>query len=312
MQRNNPVAALHNETRHNRFSLPTLFGKAKHGTPLYTRGQPDFGRPVRLVDLSQVIMNIFGHWRLIHQALAAIIFMSQRDRFAPVGGVSRNAVIVGSVVMLHVAGLWALQSGLLRRAAEVIVPAELLSEFIAPPAAPGSRPRATNPSRPAAATARAQGAGPAPGADARGHCRSHTGPQCTGGHHHAPTARAPHRSPGGTSLPRPPAPPAPPAPPRIELPSSDAAYLNNPKPGYPAISKRMGEQGKVVLRVLIGTDGLPQKVEINNPAATTVWTARPRRPSCAGASCPASATACQRPCGTWCPSILFSNNRTTV
>ena len=42
-----------------------------------------------------------------------------------------------------------------------------------------------------------------------------------------------------------------------------AAYLNNPKPSYPAISKRMGEQGKVVLRVLIGTDGLPQKVEIN-------------------------------------------------
>jgi len=60
-----------------------------------------------------------------------------------------------------------------------------------------------------------------------------------------------------------PAPPAPPAPPRIELPSSDAAYLNNPKPGYPAISKRMGEQGRVVLRVLIGPDGVPQKVEIN-------------------------------------------------
>jgi len=47
------------------------------------------------------------------------------------------------------------------------------------------------------------------------------------------------------------------------LPSSDAAYLNNPRPSYPAISKRMGEQGKVVLRVLIGTDGLPQKVEVS-------------------------------------------------
>lgn len=47
------------------------------------------------------------------------------------------------------------------------------------------------------------------------------------------------------------------------MPSSDAAYLNNPKPPYPAISKRMGEQGKVVLRVLIGADGLPQKVEIS-------------------------------------------------
>jgi len=47
------------------------------------------------------------------------------------------------------------------------------------------------------------------------------------------------------------------------MPSSDAAYLNNPKPTYPAISKRLGEQGKVILRVLIGTDGLPQKVEVN-------------------------------------------------
>jgi protein TonB len=47
------------------------------------------------------------------------------------------------------------------------------------------------------------------------------------------------------------------------MPSSDAAYLNNPKPPYPAISKRMGEQGKVVLRVLIGADGVPQKVEIS-------------------------------------------------
>ena len=42
-------------------------------------------------------------------------------------------MIVGSVVALHVAGIWALQSGLVRKAAEVIVPAELLSEFIAPP-----------------------------------------------------------------------------------------------------------------------------------------------------------------------------------
>jgi len=57
--------------------------------------------------------------------------------------------------------------------------------------------------------------------------------------------------------------PAPAAPPRIELPSSNAAYLNNPKPPYPAISKRMGEQGKVVLRVLISAEGLPQKVEIS-------------------------------------------------
>ena len=45
-------------------------------------------------------------------------------------------MIVGSVVAFHVAAIWALQSGLVRKAAEVIVPAELLSEFIAPPAPP--------------------------------------------------------------------------------------------------------------------------------------------------------------------------------
>jgi len=174
-------------------------------------------------------------------------------------------VIAASVVALHVAGLWALQSGLLRRAAEVIVPAELLSEFIAPPpaqvappappatpnAAPAPRqPRAAPPAqapRPAPMPVAIADPTPAPNAPV-----GLTTPQPP-----APPIDAP------VAPPAPPAPAAPPAAPRIELPSSDAAYLNNPKPGYPAISKRMGEQGKVVLRVLIGTDGLPQKVEIS-------------------------------------------------
>jgi len=42
------------------------------------------------------------------------------------------------------------------------------------------------------------------------------------------------------------------------LPSRDADYLNNPAPDYPAISRRLGEQGKVVIRVLIDKDGTPQ------------------------------------------------------
>jgi protein TonB len=58
--------------------------------------------------------------------------------------------------------------------------------------------------------------------------------------------------------------PGPPAaqPPRVELPSSDADYLQNPKPAYPAHSRRLGEQGKVIVRVLIGVDGRAQKAEI--------------------------------------------------
>ena len=56
--------------------------------------------------------------------------------------------------------------------------------------------------------------------------------------------------------------PAAPPGPAIVQPSSDASHLNNPKPVYPAVSKRLGEQGKVMLRVLIGTDGVPQKIEV--------------------------------------------------
>ena len=57
-------------------------------------------------------------------------------------------------------------------------------------------------------------------------------------------------------------PPAPPAPPVVVLPSSNASYLNNPKPSYPAMSRRLGETGRVVLRVLIGTDGRAQEAHI--------------------------------------------------
>jgi protein TonB len=48
----------------------------------------------------------------------------------------------------------------------------------------------------------------------------------------------------------------------IELPSSDADYLHNPPPIYPRMSKRLGEQGTVVLRVLISVNGQAEKIEI--------------------------------------------------
>ncbi len=56
--------------------------------------------------------------------------------------------------------------------------------------------------------------------------------------------------------------PAPVAPPKVELPSSDADYLQNPKAAYPPMSKRLNEQGRVVVRVLIGVDGNAKQVEI--------------------------------------------------
>ena len=42
----------------------------------------------------------------------------------------------------------------------------------------------------------------------------------------------------------------------------DADYLHNPKPVYPHASRRLGEQGKVLLRVFVSAAGLAEKVEI--------------------------------------------------
>jgi len=48
----------------------------------------------------------------------------------------------------------------------------------------------------------------------------------------------------------------------IVMPSSSASYLNNPKPPYPAISRRLNEQGVVMIRVLINTDGRAEQTEL--------------------------------------------------
>lgn len=45
-------------------------------------------------------------------------------------------------------------------------------------------------------------------------------------------------------------------------PRFDAAYLQNPEPGYPILSKRLGEEGKVILRVLVNPEGLAEQVEV--------------------------------------------------
>ncbi|MBU6502335.1 MAG: energy transducer TonB, partial [Burkholderiales bacterium] len=81
----------------------------------------------------------------------------------------------------------------------------------------------------------------------------------------AATVATPQPAAPPVAVPAPEAPPAPTArtaPAKVELPSSNADYLQNPKPPYPPISKRLGEQGTVIVRVLIGADGLPQKADL--------------------------------------------------
>jgi protein TonB len=50
--------------------------------------------------------------------------------------------------------------------------------------------------------------------------------------------------------------------PAFSLPSSEAHGLTNPKPAYPRQSRRLNEQGQVVIRVFVAVDGSPQQGEI--------------------------------------------------
>jgi protein TonB len=55
---------------------------------------------------------------------------------------------------------------------------------------------------------------------------------------------------------------APPAP--VSPPQFNADYLNNPAPQYPALSRRLGEEGRVMLRVFVDERGLPARVELRS------------------------------------------------
>lgn len=88
----------------------------------------------------------------------------------------------------------------------------------------------------------------------------------------APKTPAPALEATSSTLPAPAAPlaaiadgkPAPlaPASETISQARFDADYLRNPAPPYPALSKRMGEEGRVVLRVSVTPQGSADSVEI--------------------------------------------------
>jgi protein TonB len=87
-----------------------------------------------------------------------------------------------------------------------------------------------------------------------------------------PVIEAPEPEPLPESLPEvlpPPAPtpvvveaPKPASPPPPPTPPLAADYLNNPKPAYPALSRRLNEEGVVRLNILVNADGSVARLEI--------------------------------------------------
>lgn len=177
----------------------------------------------------------------------------------PVRQLNRNILIGGSVVLFHVAALWALQSGLLRRAVEMVVPVAILSEIVAPPAPkveqppepvkpapppPAKQPVARKVERPAVPAPQPVAVPspvPAPEAPTGVEVQTRPAPSVTAAVAPAPAAAAD----------------------KVELPFIDADYAPNEdvfRP--PGISSRLGEYGTVVLRVTVGVNGMATQVQL--------------------------------------------------
>ena len=187
---------------------------------------------------------------------------------------ARHLTVTATVVLAHAGALWLLQQGLQSRPQETMVAAEVLMDWVAPVPAPTPevRPQPVAQPKPSPAPPRPQvkptppappptpdpalpvtapvssEPSPVPVAEVSPPVAVHpTSPSA------APTPAAPSAPPTQTA----------PAAPRIELPSTQADYLNNPRPAYPPLSKRLGEEGKVVLRVRIEADGRASQAEIH-------------------------------------------------
>lgn len=176
----------------------------------------------------------------------------------------RRLTIVIAVIGFHVLGLWALQTGLLRRAAELVIPVQLLAEMIElpqPQVAPAPEPLPEPKPEPTPPKVQAPRPEPRPVQQPQAVAEPEPSTQAPVGAIEPPPTAPPAPSPVTMAEPAP-AVAAPPAPPKIELPSSDAAYLKNPRPPYPPLSKRLGEQGTVKVSAYIEVDGTASKVQV--------------------------------------------------
>ncbi|MFT3663707.1 energy transducer TonB [Piscinibacter sp.] len=175
----------------------------------------------------------------------------QRDELPP----AQRRIAVLAILALHGAAAWGLmQVDAVRNAVAEAAP--LFVDLIAPPAPerppepPPPPPPLKKPPPPAPVIAAPPRPSPAPP------------PFVVPEPPPEPVPPAPPEPPPVVAVaPAPPAPPPPPQPTR-ELPASAIQYLDPPDPVYPRASRRLNESGQVIVRVYVGSDGLPRQVQV--------------------------------------------------
>lgn len=175
----------------------------------------------------------------------------------------RRFHVVTLVALAHAGALWLVQQeGSSPGSTETLVTGELLSEIVAPPtptvaaqpqSAPKPQPRPTPPQPP-------QQVQPTPVLqDSPSELVQETPRPQT-----PQTEATPIETPVVAQESA-----APPPPQRTQQPSVDASYLYNKSPSYPDISRRLNEQGQVIVRVLVGTKGEVLRAELGKSSGFT-------------------------------------------
>lgn len=161
------------------------------------------------------------------------------------------------VLALHAVMFYLAYSGTLNRMADIMLPKVVTVSFVTPPA-----PKPAPPSIPKTVVI-AQLPPPVivpPVPVQIAIQNAITVPQVS-----APVAdKAPVTAPVAAAVSAPPAPPV--TGPRTI--TSGVEYLQAPQPVYPQMSKRMGEQGKVVLRILVNEKGMPDQVVVQTSSGS--------------------------------------------
>lgn len=170
----------------------------------------------------------------------------------------RRLLIVAAVIGFHVLGLWALQTGLLRRAVELVVPATVMADLIEPPQ-PQVTPEPVPPKpvearKPVAPVERVVKQAPMPLA-----INDPTpAPQAPTGVVSATPTTLPAISEPVIAAPAAPPPPSP-APKSTDVRDN---FEDLPRPQYPPIAFRLNEQGSVRLAIRVEANGSASHVEV--------------------------------------------------
>ncbi|CAL60545.1 putative Periplasmic protein TonB [Herminiimonas arsenicoxydans] len=159
------------------------------------------------------------------------------------------------IVVLHIGLFYALRSGLVHQVTKSL-PTEIFASFITEQAAPEPKPQPAEPKT--VPVVKKQVTRPTP----RPVVTEAPSPQAI-----TETATPPQESkePPAVAAPSAPAAPAAPATPKM---ISGVSYINAPRPVYPPLDARMGNEGTVTLRVLINEKGRAERVEVQKSSGS--------------------------------------------